>query len=48
MVKVMVKVKQMLEWHNVPTYGWTDSTVVLDWLSDYPRRWKTFVADITS
>ena len=33
MVKVMVRVKQALEWQNVPTYGWTDSTVVLAWLS---------------
>ncbi|XP_037823160.1 uncharacterized protein LOC119611586, partial [Lucilia sericata] len=48
MVKVMVKVKQALELQNVPTYGWTDSTVVLAWLSDHPRRWKTFIANRTS
>ncbi|XP_065355419.1 uncharacterized protein LOC135949893 [Calliphora vicina] len=48
MVKVMVKVKQALELQNVPTYGWTDSTVVLAWLRDHPRRWKTFIANRTS
>ena len=25
--------------------GWTDSTVVLSWLNDLPRRWTTFVAN---
>lgn len=48
MVKLMVKVQEALNFQNVPTFGWTDSTVVLAWLSDYPRRWKTFIANRTS
>lgn len=28
--------------------AWTDSTIVLAWLSDHPSRWKTFVANRTS
>lgn len=27
---------------------WTDSEIVLDWLSDHPRRWPTFVGNRTS
>lgn len=26
-------------------YAWTDSTIVLAWLSEFPRSWKTFVAN---
>jgi hypothetical protein len=26
-------------------FGWTDSTIVLDWLADTPDRWMTFVAN---
>ena len=26
-------------------YAWTDSTVTLAWLQDFPRKWKTFVAN---
>lgn len=29
-------------------FAWTDSSVVLSWLSDYPRKWKTFVANRVS
>ena len=29
-------------------HAWTDSTIVLSWLSDLPRRWKTFVANRVS
>lgn len=27
------------------TFYWTDSTIVLSWISDSPSRWKTFVAN---
>ena len=30
------------------TYAWTDSTIVLDWLSGNPRRFKTFVGNRVS
>ncbi|XP_037812325.1 uncharacterized protein LOC119604046 [Lucilia sericata] len=48
MVKLMAKVKNAFGFHDVPTYGWTDSTVVLAWISDHPVRWKTFIANRTS
>lgn len=32
--------------HNY--YAWTDSRIVLHWLSDVPRRWKSFIGNRTS
>ncbi|GFW64402.1 integrase catalytic domain-containing protein [Trichonephila clavipes] len=29
-------------------FAWTDSKIVLSWLSGHPRQWKTFVANRTS
>ena len=26
-------------------YGWTDSTIVLQWLAQLPRTWTSFVAN---
>ncbi|XP_065354778.1 uncharacterized protein LOC135949214 [Calliphora vicina] len=48
MVKLMIKVKVALNLKDVNIHGWTDSTVVLAWISDHSRRWKTFVANRTS
>ncbi|XP_026829832.1 uncharacterized protein LOC105285090 [Ooceraea biroi] len=30
---------------DLPCHCWTDSTVVLDWISQHPSRWRTFVAN---
>ncbi|XP_029673836.1 uncharacterized protein LOC115241976 [Formica exsecta] len=30
---------------DIPCHCWTDSTIVLAWLSQPPSRWKTFVAN---
>ena len=30
---------------NVTLFAWTDSTIVLHWLSQLPRTWTTFVAN---
>ena len=38
-------VRNALNFHTVPLYCWTDSTVVLAWLNSHPSRWKTFVAN---
>ncbi|XP_036343410.1 uncharacterized protein LOC118752630 [Rhagoletis pomonella] len=48
MTKLIVNVKEALEVDQVPIFGHSDSTIVLSWLSDYPRRWKTFIANRTS
>lgn len=34
--------------NNVQIFGWTDSTIVLSWLSEFPRKWCNFVANRTS
>ncbi|GFS98926.1 DUF1758 domain-containing protein [Trichonephila clavipes] len=34
--------------HVINIYVWTDSQVVLSWLSSPPRNWKSFVANRTS
>ncbi|XP_045511117.1 uncharacterized protein LOC123706034 [Colias croceus] len=46
--KLLVEVAEVL---NIPIsqlHAWTDSTIVLAWLSDHPSRWKTFIANRTS
>ena len=50
-VKLLVKVKEIFALINLssPTsYGWTDSTIVLQWLSQQPRPWTCFVANRVS
>ncbi|XP_026747883.1 uncharacterized protein LOC113508909 [Trichoplusia ni] len=40
--------KQIQQAMRIPTsniYAWTDSTIVLAWLSGDPHKWKTFVAN---
>ena len=32
----------------IETYAWTDSTIVLAWISDLPRKWTCFVANRVS
>lgn len=46
LTKLMTKIRQSLQpaLIDIPTYGWTDSMVVLGWLQGDPARWKTFVA----
>ena len=29
-------------------FVWSDSTVTIAWLQDYPRKWKTFVANLVA
>ncbi|KAG6454118.1 hypothetical protein O3G_MSEX008494 [Manduca sexta] len=43
--RLMSKVKQCLSNYQTEVYGWSDSMVVLGWLSGDPGRWKTFVAN---
>lgn len=48
LTQLLVKVKTALKFENIDTFGWTDSTIVLSWLSSHPRKWKNFVANRTS
>ncbi|XP_017479437.1 PREDICTED: uncharacterized protein LOC108368978, partial [Rhagoletis zephyria] len=48
LVKLIIKVRQSLSFEVVDVVGWTDSSIVLAWLADHPRRWKTFIANRTS
>ncbi|XP_018402353.1 PREDICTED: uncharacterized protein LOC108779395, partial [Cyphomyrmex costatus] len=41
-------VQKAMKLVNVPTFCWTDSSVVLAWLNATPSRWKTFVANRVS
>ncbi|GFS81136.1 uncharacterized protein TNCV_1223881 [Trichonephila clavipes] len=40
--------KNILKEYDVHFYTWTDSQVVLSWLSSYPRNWKPYIANRTS
>ncbi|GFW63025.1 uncharacterized protein TNCV_4453731 [Trichonephila clavipes] len=40
--------KNILKEYDVYFYAWTDSQVVLYWLSSHPRNWKPYIANRTS
>ncbi|GFX35234.1 uncharacterized protein TNCV_100411 [Trichonephila clavipes] len=40
--------KNILKEYDVHFYAWTDSQVVLSWLSSHPRKWKPYIANRTS
>ena len=47
-IKLLTKIKDVLEVSTSPQpeiYGWTDSTIVLQWLAQLPRTWTSFVAN---
>ncbi|XP_029162616.1 uncharacterized protein LOC114934139 [Nylanderia fulva] len=43
--RLMEFVIASLHLSEVPCYCWTDSTVVLAWVTQHPSRWQTFVAN---
>ncbi|XP_029164752.1 uncharacterized protein LOC114935963 [Nylanderia fulva] len=43
--RLMEFVIASLHLSEVPCYCWTDSTVVLAWVTQHPSRWRTFVAN---
>lgn len=48
LVRLMVTLTNSMHLQDCEIFAWSDSTVVLAWLSDHPRRWKSFVANRTS
>ncbi|GFQ68834.1 uncharacterized protein TNCT_306191 [Trichonephila clavata] len=40
--------KNILKEYAVHFYAWTDSQVVLSWLSSHPRNWKPYIANRTA
>lgn len=45
LVKLLCHVKKTLDIPTTAVFAWTDSTIVLSWLSGNPRRFKTFVGN---
>lgn len=48
LARILTHIQRTLEISSCDTYAWTDSTVVLGWLSGDPRRYKTFVGNRVS
>ncbi|XP_062704253.1 uncharacterized protein LOC109622039 [Aedes albopictus] len=48
LTELMKKVSEALPNLEIEHFAWTDSTIVLQWLSSHPRSWKTYVANRTS
>ncbi|GFX71549.1 integrase catalytic domain-containing protein [Trichonephila clavipes] len=43
--KLLKSVLRTLKHYTFDIFAWTDSKIVLSWLSSHPRKWKTFVAN---
>ncbi|CAH0724546.1 unnamed protein product, partial [Brenthis ino] len=43
--KLILKLKQCLNYYEIKTYCWVDSQVVLGWLNGEAEKWKPFVAN---
>lgn len=48
LTELMKKVTEAMPHREIEHFAWTDSTIVLQWLSSHPRSWKTYVANRTS
>lgn len=45
LAKLVSFIRESLSLESIPCYCWTDSTIVLAWISQHPSRWKPFVAN---
>lgn len=48
LTKLLKEVADTLEVPKENLHAWTDSSIVLAWLSSHPSRWKTFIANRVS
>lgn len=48
LAKLTKKVMDQLRLNSVQSYSWSDSQIVLHWLSKQPSKWPTFVANRTA
>ncbi|XP_038117303.1 uncharacterized protein LOC119769345 [Culex quinquefasciatus] len=48
LANLMLAIVAALSHLEVELYAYTDSSIVLHWLSAHPRKWKTYVANRTS
>ncbi|XP_058817301.1 uncharacterized protein LOC131680604 [Topomyia yanbarensis] len=48
LVKLMKQIAEPLNRFQIEKYAWTDSTIVLQWLSSHPRKWSTYIANRVS
>ncbi|CAF4927804.1 unnamed protein product [Pieris macdunnoughi] len=46
--RLLTEVAKVLNVESKNVHGWTDSTVVLAWLSKHPSNWTTFIGNRTS
>lgn len=46
--ELMRKVSEAWSHLEIEQWAWTDSTIVLQWLSAHPRKWRTYVANRTA
>ncbi|XP_055920468.1 uncharacterized protein LOC129952067 [Eupeodes corollae] len=48
LTRLINKIKLSLQEPNIKTFAWTDSSIVLHWLSAPPKKWSVFIANRTS
>ncbi|XP_044586043.1 uncharacterized protein LOC123266074 [Cotesia glomerata] len=48
LAKLVKHCQTTLEYSQVPTYLWTDSSITLTWIYSHPSRWKDFVRNRVS
>ncbi len=48
LLSAVLEALQSTKWKEIQVTGWTDSTIVLQWLKAIPGTWTTFVANRVS
>ncbi|XP_055542986.1 uncharacterized protein LOC129728564 [Wyeomyia smithii] len=48
LARLMKRIAGPLGRFQIQQFAWTDSTIVLQWLSNHPRKWNTYVANRVS